>query len=145
MRKKNELSSLMGGLRFGRKQTMKIKGGKRGLALILAAMLAASSVTEVCAVEAGENVAADDSAEEITSVDDANETLQSYDAEETEWEEIYIDSVEGLKALARKCRLDTWSQNKKVYLKDDLNLAGSEFISIPTFGCYFDGQGHTIS
>ena len=30
-------------------------------------------------------------------------------------------------------------------MKDDLNLSGSEFISIPTFGGYFDGQGHTIS
>lgn len=154
MRRESALSSLIKGMWSCRNQIMIIKRGKRGFALILAALLAVSPAVDVLAVEAGENAAADEKAdneaadgstEEITSVEDANETLQTYDDEETEWEEIYIDSVEGLKAFSRKCRLDTWSQNKKVYLKEDLNLAGSEFVSIPTFGGYFDGQGHTIS
>ena len=176
MRRRNALSSLLKRLRSGQKRRLHIRGGKRALALALAALLGVSSSTEVFAVEAGESTAAegqrtaertadkqasgsadsgkttadtgdsaDGSAAGIISVEEANETLQSYDDEETVWEEIYIDSVEGLKAFARKCRLDTWSQNKKVYLQDDLNLSGSEFISIPTFGGYFDGQGHTIS
>ena len=154
MRRESALSSLIKGMWSCRNQIMIIKCWKRGFALILAVLLAVSPAVDVLAVEAGENAAADEKAdneaadgstEEITSVEDANETLQTYDDEETEWEEIYIDSVEGLKAFSRKCRLDTWSQNKKVYLKEDLNLAGSEFVSIPTFGGYFDGQGHTIS
>ncbi|MCM1120991.1 MAG: hypothetical protein NC416_00255 [Eubacterium sp.] len=158
MRKEIRLSSLTAALRFSQKQIWNSRSIHRGLALILAAQLALVPVENAFAVEAAEGIeengaTADagsagtgiEGAEEITSVEDANETMQSYDDEETAWEEITIDSVEGLKAFARKCRLDTWSQNKKVYLKEDLNLAGSEFISIPTFGGYFDGQGHTIS
>lgn len=163
MRKGSKLSSPDNELQYSQKRTLNIKRGKRGFAFILAALISITPVMDALAEEvgqgsrsvntAGDNTADDGAAksedeqaqEEITSVEDANETLESYEDEETEWEEVYIDSVEGLKAFARKCRLDTWSQNKKVYLRDDLNLAGSEFISIPTFGGYFDGQGHTIS
>ena len=82
--------------------------------------------------------------EQVTSVEDANEMLDAYNDEEKAWEKIYVDSVDGLKEFSRKCRLDTWSRNKKVYLTQDLDLTGSGFVSIPTFGGYFDGQGHTI-
>ena len=175
MRKESKLSSPINELQCSRKRILNIKGVKSGFALVLAALLAIAPAMDVLAVEEGQGASnhetaertadskgsrttdsnrtgqtdtgevEEDSTKEITSVEDANETLASYKDEETEWEEIYIDSVEGLKAFSRKCRLDTWSQNKKVYLQDDLNLAGSEFISIPTFGGYFDGQGHTIS
>lgn len=144
MRKESKLSSPINELQCIRKRIMHIKGVKRGFALILAVLLSITPVMDALAVEEGESLSNHET-EELTSVEDANETLALYKGEETEWEEIYIDSVEGLKAFSRKCRLDTWSQNKKVYLRDDLNLAGSEFISIPTFGGYFDGQGHTIS
>lgn len=83
--------------------------------------------------------------EEVASVEDANETIASYDDEEVEWEEVYINNAEGLKNFSRDCWLDTWSQNKKVYLTADIDLAGENFVSIPTFGGYFDGQGHTVS
>ena len=83
--------------------------------------------------------------EEVASVEDANETIASYDDEEIEWEKIYISNAEEMKAFARDCWLDTWSQNKKVYLTADIDLAGQNFVSIPTFGGYFDGQGHTVS
>lgn len=83
--------------------------------------------------------------EEVASVEDANETIASYDDEETEWEKIYISNAEEMKDFARDCWLDTWSQNKKVYLTADIDLAGQNFVSIPTFGGYFDGQGHTVS
>ncbi|MDE7259859.1 MAG: hypothetical protein K2N77_11585, partial [Lachnospiraceae bacterium] len=145
MRKESKLSSPINELQCSRKRILNIKGGKRGFALVLAALLSITPVMDVLAGQTDTGEVADDSTKEIISVEDANQTLASYKDEETEWEEIYIDSVEGLKAFSRKCWLDTWSQNKKVYLRDDLNLAGSEFISIPTFGGYFDGQGHTIS
>lgn len=95
----------------------------------------------------GEKAADDNEAseEEIISVEEANETMALYDDEDAQWEEIYIDSVEDMKAFSRNCWLDTWSVNKKVYLMQDLDLAGSDFVSIPTFGGYFNGQGHTIS
>ncbi|MDE6404260.1 MAG: hypothetical protein K2M20_01250 [Lachnospiraceae bacterium] len=83
--------------------------------------------------------------EEVASVEDAKETIASYKNEEIEWEEVYINDAEGLKNFSRDCWLDTWSQNKKVYLTADIDLAGENFVSIPTFGGYFDGQGHTVS
>ena len=41
--------------------------------------------------------------------------------------------------------MDSYSQNVTVYLQTDLDLAGSDFASIPTFGGVFEGGGHTIS
>lgn len=58
---------------------------------------------------------------------------------------ITIASVEDLEALAKNCKLDTWSQGKTVVLTVDLDLTDSDFTSIPTFGGTFDGGGHTIS
>lgn len=122
---------------------------KRVTSLMMAVLLAVTPVMHVLAEEDAEKSTGEQDGEEIsdeiTSVEDANEMLDSYDDEETEWEEIYIGSVDDLKKLSRECWLDTWSQNKKIYLTQDLNLTGSDFVSIPTFGGYFDGQGHTIS
>ncbi len=123
---------------------------KKVTSLVLAMCLAAMPVMDTLAVEDTKKSSqtegnGEEDSEEVISVEDANEVVESYDDEETEWEEIYIDSVEGLKAFSKKCWLDTWAHNKKVYLTEDLNLAGSGFVPIPTFGGFFDGQGHTIS
>ncbi|HOJ10969.1 MAG TPA: hypothetical protein PK733_10310, partial [Clostridiales bacterium] len=58
---------------------------------------------------------------------------------------IYINSAEDLISLAKKCSLDIWSQEKTVILNNNIDLSGVKFISIPTFGGIFDGQGYTIS
>lgn len=58
---------------------------------------------------------------------------------------INISSVEDLIDLAEKCTLDTWSQGKKVSLKKDIDLSGTEFNGIPIFGGEFDGNGYSIS
>lgn len=87
----------------------------------------------------------EDAEEEVISVEDANEIMDSYEDEEVAWKKVYIDSVEDFMQFSRNCWLDTWSQDKKVYLRNDLDLTGSGFVSIPTFGGYFDGQDHTIS
>lgn len=115
---------------------------KRILSFFLAALLGVMPAMNVWAEEEEEELSVE---EEVISVEDANETIDSYNDEETEWEEIYIEDLEDLKKFSRNCWLDTWSQNKKVYLQEDINLSGAEFVSIPTFGGYFDGQGHTIS
>ena len=60
-------------------------------------------------------------------------------------ENITVASVEELEELAKSCKLDTWSQGKTVTLTADLDLTGSDFTSLPTFGGTFDGGGHTIS
>lgn len=87
----------------------------------------------------------EDEEEEVASVEEANEVIDSYQDEEIEWETVYIRNAEDFKEFSQNCWLDTWSQNKKVYLTEDISLSGENFVSIPTFGGYFDGQGHTIS
>lgn len=57
---------------------------------------------------------------------------------------IEIATAEDLLDLADKCRLDTWSVNKRVVLTENITLLGKDFQGIPTFGGEFDGQGHTI-
>lgn len=132
--------------------------GKRVISLVLAGILAVMPAMSVTAGEVTPDKAAGkgeqedpaqepagEQAEEITTVEEASNTIADYDDEDTEWEEIYLDSAEDMKQFSRDCWLDTWSINKKVYLTKDIDLSGSDFVSIPTFGGYFDGQGHTVS
>lgn len=65
-------------------------------------------------------------------------------AEETTPETIQIASAEQLEALARDCRLDSWSVGRTVVVTEDIDLTGSDFAGIPTFGGTLEGQGHTI-
>ena len=58
---------------------------------------------------------------------------------------VAIRTAEDLTALSRNCSLDSWSRGKTVLLERDVDLTGSEFQPIPTFGGTFDGQGHVIS
>lgn len=58
---------------------------------------------------------------------------------------VVISSVSDFEDFAKSCSLDSWSQGKTVTLTCSLNLTGSSFTSIPTFGGTFDGGGHTIS
>ncbi len=58
---------------------------------------------------------------------------------------IYIDSADDLLELADNCAMDTWSQDKTVFLRADVSLSGIRFETIPIFGGIFDGGGHTIS
>ena len=58
---------------------------------------------------------------------------------------IRITSVEELQKLSDNCSYDAYSRDKTVLLENDLDLSGSGFTPIPTFGGVFDGQGHTIS
>lgn len=60
-------------------------------------------------------------------------------------EYIDINSVEELLALSEKCYVDSWSENKYISLKSNLNLTGVDFKPIPVFSGTFDGCGHTIS
>ncbi len=57
----------------------------------------------------------------------------------------YINKLEDLLTLAENCAVDSYSKNVTVYLQTDLDLTGSGFDSIPTFGGVFEGGGHTIS
>lgn len=57
----------------------------------------------------------------------------------------YLRTAEDLAELSKNCTLDSWSQGKTVYLEADIDLTGTDFAPIPTFGGTFEGQGHTIS
>lgn len=57
----------------------------------------------------------------------------------------YINGLEDLLRLADNCAVDTYSKDVTVILQTDIDLTGSEFSSIPTFGGVFEGGGHTIS
>ena len=58
---------------------------------------------------------------------------------------ITISNEAEFRSFAKNCALDTWSQGKTVRLAADLDLSGTEFTPIPTFGGTFLGQNHTIS
>ena len=58
--------------------------------------------------------------------------------------EIHISTAADLTALAANCSLDTWSDNVRAVLDNDISLAGSDFSPIPIFNGSFDGAGHTI-
>jgi len=58
---------------------------------------------------------------------------------------VYLSTPEDLLALAENCISDAWSREQVVVLKNDIDLSGTEFTAIPTFGGTFLGQGHTVS
>ena len=58
---------------------------------------------------------------------------------------VFVRTAEGLVQLAENCTLDSWSQGRIVRLEADIDLSGTDFTPIPTFGGTFEGQGHTIS
>ena len=58
---------------------------------------------------------------------------------------IYLETAEDVLELAEQCISDAWSQGKTIVLNNDINLSGTAFKGIPTFGGTFLGQGHTIS
>lgn len=66
------------------------------------------------------------------------------DVEITE-DAIYLSTAKDIVALAENCVDDTWSVDKVVILKNDIDMSGIEFTGIPTFGGVFIGQGYTIS
>ncbi|MCR5421159.1 MAG: hypothetical protein K6E98_09140 [Lachnospiraceae bacterium] len=67
------------------------------------------------------------------------------DRDVTEKKNIYISTPEDLIKLAKNCSLDTFSRDKNVILKNDLDLSDSNFKYIPIFSGTFDGCGYTIS
>ena len=65
--------------------------------------------------------------------------------EEIQYERIDIGTAEEFVDFAAKCYIDSWSRNKYVSLKADIDLTGVDFQVIPVFNGIFDGVGHTIS
>ena len=119
---------------------------KRICALLLGIMFIASPVLTVCAEEPNvvKTGTQERAIENETNVDeDIQEEIESEISEDIE--EITISSVEEFLDFADKCKLDTWSANKKVTLLKDISLLGTNFEGVPAFAGEFDGNGHTIS
>lgn len=111
----------------------KMRNRNKFLALLLSAVL----TTGVLPMEYVEYVHAAEASEPQP---------QTPEAEEIVYETIEIHTAEDLFALADNCYVDSWSKNKSVVLKTDIDLGNiSNFQSIPVFSGIFDGEGHTIS
>lgn len=107
-----------------------------GLALMLACNMIPA---KAYGAERTKNLKADTVQAEVS------ENSVSQNAEETEMESIEIRTVDDLLEFADQCHIDSWSENKHVTLKKDLDLSGMEPPMIPVFAGIFDGEGHTIS
>lgn len=82
----------------------------------------------------------------IHNVRAAEQTKEEASASgEIQYERIDIASPEQFADFASKCFIDSWSKDKYVSLKTDIDLAGIEINTIPVFNGIFDGVGHTIS
>lgn len=58
---------------------------------------------------------------------------------------VNISSKADFEKFAKKCTLDTYSNGKLVNLNCDIDFSQGKFVSVPTFGGTFNGNGHTIS
>ena len=109
---------------------------------VLSALLAASLIIQtlpVAEVFAAPGTDAESTDEESTASysDEASDTI--------EMENIEINTVEDFLVFAENCHLDSWSANKIITLKADIDLSATSFETIPVFAGIFDGGGHAIS
>ncbi len=73
-------------------------------------------------------------------------TKTVYAAENNEggFTQIEIYTQDELLEFAENCHIESWSYDKYVVLKNDINLTDDSFTGIPIFSGLFDGNGHTI-
>lgn len=109
------------------------------LTLALAMTFGMMPVHSVRAAEQTKQEAATDKEDEEKG--ESEETAE----EEIRYERIDISTAEEFADFAAKCYIDSWSRNKYVSLKADIDLTGVDFQVIPVFNGIFDGVGHTIS
>lgn len=79
------------------------------------------------------------------SLNAANPPKEERSEENDIYETVNINTAEDFIELAANCHIDSWSENKYVCLKKDIDLTGTGFETIAAFGGIFDGEGHTIS
>ncbi|MDE7417300.1 MAG: hypothetical protein K2N44_13540 [Lachnospiraceae bacterium] len=77
--------------------------------------------------------------------EEAGKTDTASAEDEIRYERIDISTAEQFADFASKCYIDSWSENKYVSLKADIDLTGTEIRVVPVFNGIFDGVGHTIS
>lgn len=102
-------------------------------AFTLSSLLSALPVLAAPAPFASTENTADNTADNMTEAD--------YEAEDA----IHISCSQDFIRFAQNCASDIWSQGKIFVLDKDIDLSGTAFSPVPTFGGIFLGQGHTIS
>ncbi len=58
---------------------------------------------------------------------------------------VIIENAEDFAKFAQKCKTDVWSKGKRVEITADIDLSGSSYTPVATFGGTFNGNGYTIS
>ena len=71
--------------------------------------------------------------------------VQEESSAQAEIETMYISTVDDFLEFAANCYIDSWSVNKKIVLRNNLDFTGRELVMVPVFAGEFDGNGHTIS
>ncbi len=61
-----------------------------------------------------------------------------------EGEAIHIATRQDWEEFSRNCTTDSWSVGKLFVLDRDIDLSGTDFSPVPTFGGIFHGQGHSV-
>ena len=77
--------------------------------------------------------------------EETRKTQADLPEDEIRYERIDISTAEQFADFASQCYLDSWSENKYVSLKADIDLTGTDICVVPVFNGIFDGVGHTIS
>lgn len=57
---------------------------------------------------------------------------------------VHIATVRDLEEFSKNCTTDSWSVGRTFVLDNDIDLSGTDFTPIPTFGGIFYGQGHAV-
>ncbi len=121
------------------KSRNEIKLKKLGLYALTTALVAGSVPyvgipgLNVLTVYAGDEVQSDSGEE--------NQGSEPQDETET----IYITTVAEFLDFASNCYIDSWSLNKNIELKNDLDFTGTDVVMVPVFDGHFNGNGYTIS
>lgn len=74
-----------------------------------------------------------------------NQTETATKDETNTYQTIEITTEQELAELAENCKLDNWSKDKMVQLKNDIVLKEYKELVIPTFGGRWEGNGYQIS
>lgn len=111
-------------------------------ALFLACVYFAFSALQVCAAAADTGVSRASGSDSVGQ-NWKESALAGVAA--SDYEVILLRTPEDLLQMEKDCVLDTYSVGKTFRLANDIDLAGSSFHSIPTFGGVFDGNGHKIT
>ncbi len=120
-----------------------MRAKKRVTAFIMGVVIALCAPADIFAVTGESRVIADPSNVEIVDVSQKPEEEENTATVQV-YTDIEVSTSEDMILLSQMCRLDTWSVDKRVILKNDISLYDTGFVTIPTFGGYFEGRGHTI-